>query len=70
MYHFHERNFRPMVQECLKITLVAKSMIDKGLLFNCCQILGCLYMHMEMLQQSRAVFDMMKDVAEDCHNWS
>ena len=26
-------------------------------------------MHLGQLNESRIVFDMMKDVAEDCYNW-
>ena len=33
-------------------------------------ILGCLYVNLEMTDEARRVFDLMKDIAEETRNWS
>ena len=58
-----------MIPDCNKLAMVSKSMIDKPLLFLSHQVLGCLFLHLDMIDEARKVFDMLKDVAEECHNW-
>jgi tetratricopeptide (TPR) repeat protein len=49
--------------------MVAKAMIDKQFFFLSHCVLGCLYLHLGLLKDARTVFDLLKDVAEDSHNW-
>ena len=32
-------------------------------------MLGCLYLNLDMVAEARKVFDLLRDVAEECHNW-
>lgn len=69
MYNFHNRLFQGMIPDCVKLGMVSKALIDKNLLFFTYQVLGCLYLHMDMVVEARKVFDLLRDVAEECHNW-
>lgn len=64
MFNFHERLFQNMIPDCYKICMVAKTMIDKNLLFHTHLVLGCLYMHLDKYEDARVVFDLLRDVGE------
>ena len=70
MLNFHEHIFWRAVPEVLKIGLVCKSLIDKTLLQESQTLLGTLYLHLGKTHQANAIFDLLRDVAEECHNWS
>lgn len=69
MYSLNERLFQQVVPDLVKICAVAKSMIDKPLLFLTHQILGSLYLSIDMVGDARKVFNLMRDVAEQTRNW-
>ena len=66
MFLFNERLFKNAIQDCVRICLVAKTMIDKVLFFRSHLILGALYLDLDMFSESRVVFDLVKDVTEEC----
>ena len=70
MYKCSERQFKPMIDEMVRVTIVTKTLSDKNLFFFTHQILGCLYLHLERITDARRIFDLMKDVAEETRNWS
>ena len=69
MFNFHERAFKNTIQDCVRICLVAKSLIDKTLFFRSHLMLGVLYLKLDFFTESRQVFDLIKDVSDECHNW-
>ena len=50
--------------------MVAKSMVDKTLVFQTHLVLGCLYLHLDKLDNARSVFDLVRDVSEESQNWA
>ena len=70
MFNFQERIFPTMIQDCYKICMVAKAMIDKKFVFVSHTVLGCLYLNMGLLEDARKVFDLLRDVAEEIQDWS
>ena len=58
------------MDDCKQLSIVAKTLTDKNLVFYANQILGCLYLHLEMTDEARRVFDLLKDIAEEARNWS
>lgn len=44
--------------------MIAKTLIDKNLLFNTHLVLGCLYMYLDKYDNAREVFDLLRDVGE------
>ena len=58
-----------MIPDCERICMVAKTLVDKTLLFNSHIVLGCLYIHVSKLAEARVVFDLLRDVAEESQNW-
>ena len=49
--------------------MVAKTLVDKTLLFNSHLVLGCLYIHISRLAEARVIFDLLRDVGEESQNW-
>lgn len=49
--------------------MVAKTMVDKTLLFLAYSVLGALYIHLSQFDEARQIFDVIKDVAEETNNW-
>ena len=70
MISLHMHSFWRAVPEVLKIGLVCKSLIDKSLLKESQTLLGTLYLHLGKIPEALAIFDLLRDVAEECHNWS
>ena len=70
MLSFHEHVFWRVVPDVLKMSLVCKSLIDKRLLKESQTLLGSLYLHLGKTNNAKAIFDLLRDVAEECHNWS
>ena len=66
----HERSFRQAIPEILLLCMICKTMIDKRLLQLSQTLLGCLYLHLGKTDEAMAIFDFLRDVAEECHNWS
>lgn len=65
-----ERNFKNAIPEVLLLSMICKTMIDKQLLKLSQTLLGCLYLHLGKTEEAMAIFDFLRDVAEECHNWS
>jgi len=69
MFNFHERLFKTQIADLLKICVVTKTLVDKRMFFLAHQILGCLYFNLDLLADARAVFELIKDVAEEARDW-
>ena len=58
-----------MMEDCKQLIVIVKTLSDKDVLFYANQIIGCLYLNLEIFDKAKKVFDLMKDVAEETRNW-
>lgn len=57
-----------MVDDCNIMLNVVKTFKDRRLIFLTCYLLGALYINLELPEQARKIFDLMKDLAEEAIN--
>ena len=69
LYLLQDRQFNPCIDTAYMMCQISKTFRDCQLTYCSFTLLGCLLMHLGFLLEAKKLFEVVKDVALDSHNW-
>ena len=66
----NEKQFSVILNNSYMIAMVCKTFKDLNLTYNAFTLLGVILLHTGLYMQAKQVFEVVKDIAMDSHNWS